>query len=465
MSFFSYTLHFSQFYRVIIICVLIFGHQNLSCNSEYVLSVYTDVPTPLNLSNITNKASTATVTSEQVSTLSTNNAQIPIMSGTNEQHVTSGKTGDNIDVSQMVFEGTTNVDMNSVPVYSQPVVLATKQILLLHPHLSEEEDDSSESLSTQTESEALSSDHEDIIPSESVTSKVTKAPPDILDKECQIKIDQLTDDEISMWAKAETLPEFPAFVKGRGVGGYTMRIKTAPSKPRHNTQPSRCHSTQSYKDLDTELEVTSPKKPKHRHRPVPKDGPSAEWLAAHRFYPCSRTKTEIETDDRTTTDLPETEEKSASQEPPRPAPTQKVLTEPVPKGKLIVTTHGVTAHTTRKRRFKCPDCDVVESTYKLLNVHFKATHNKLFCEECRQMFSTPSALDRHMYIHNKEEQLKCSCCDETFPFPSDLKIHMVKHLKVLGFQCGHGDCQKWFNHKGERDKHARTHTAADLNCD
>ena len=38
-SFFSYTLHFSQFCRVIIICVLIFGHQNLSCNNEYVLSL------------------------------------------------------------------------------------------------------------------------------------------------------------------------------------------------------------------------------------------------------------------------------------------------------------------------------------------------------------------------------------------------------------------------------------------
>ena len=38
-SFFSYTLHFSQFCRVIIIYILIFGHQNLSCSNEYVLSL------------------------------------------------------------------------------------------------------------------------------------------------------------------------------------------------------------------------------------------------------------------------------------------------------------------------------------------------------------------------------------------------------------------------------------------
>ena len=109
---------------------------------------------------------------------------------------------------------------------------------------------------------------------------VTKAPLDILNKDCQVKLDKLMDDEISMWTKSETIPKFPAFVKGREVGGYTMQNITAPIKPRHNTRPSRHHTTKSYEDLDTEPEPISPKKPKCRHKPVPKDGPSAEWLAA-----------------------------------------------------------------------------------------------------------------------------------------------------------------------------------------
>ena len=134
-------------------------------------SVYMEVPTPLNLLNVTNKDSTATATSKQVSMLSTSDEQIPIMSGTNEQHITSDTTSDNIDVSQIMFKGTTSVDTNPVPVYGQPVFPAAKQILPLHLHLSEVEDDSSgDSLPTWTESEALSSDHENIIPSESVTS-------------------------------------------------------------------------------------------------------------------------------------------------------------------------------------------------------------------------------------------------------------------------------------------------------
>ena len=70
-----------------------------------------------------------------------------------------------------------------------------------------------------------------------------------------------------------------------------------------------------------------------------------------------------------------------------------------------------------------------------------------------------------MYIHTKEDLLECTQCEEAFPFPSDLKTYMAKHITVTGHQCGHGGCQKWFKWKGERDKHAHTHTAPELNCE
>ena len=101
----------------------------------------------------------------------------------------------------------------------------------------------------------------------------------------------------------------------------------------------------------------------------------------------------------------------------------------------------------------------------MLNDHFKLAHNRLFCEECGQVFATPTGLSRHMYTHTKEDMHPCTHCEETFPFASDLQSHLVKHLKVPGYQCGHGNCQKWFKWKGELDKHARTHTAAELHCD
>ena len=169
-------------------------------------------------------------------------------------------------------------------------------------HLSEEDDDSSEKSSlSPTESEVFLSDHEDVIARESLAAKIMTAPPDILNKDCKVKLDRLTDDEISMWTKTETIPEFPAFVKGREVGGYTMWMKTPPAKLRHKTRPRRGHSTPKYEDLDTEPEVYSPKKPARKHKPVPKDGPSAERLAAHRFYLHSKPKTDSDLGDNRST--------------------------------------------------------------------------------------------------------------------------------------------------------------------
>ena len=224
-------------------------------------------------------------------------------------------------MSQSLSKDTTGTDTNLVPSYGQPVFPTAKQILPLHPNLSEEDDESLEKPSpSPTESEASSGDHEDVMTSESSSSKITTAPPDILNRDCKVKLDRLTDDEISVWTKTEMIPEFQAFVKGREVRGYTMQMKTPPPKPRHNTRPSRGHSIPNYEDLDTEPEVSSPKKPTCKYKPVPKDSPSAEWLAAHRFYLRSKPKTDIDSCDKTNTNLPETKNKP-DQELQRASPT------------------------------------------------------------------------------------------------------------------------------------------------
>ena len=110
------------------------------------------------------------------------------------------------------------------------------------------------------------------------------------------------------------------------------------------------------------------------------------------------------------------------------------------------------------------DCDVVETSRKLLNAHFKASHDKLFCKECGQIFNVPSTLEWHMYMYTIKEQFPCTHCNKVFPFASNLQIHMFKHTTVAGYQCGHGNCKKWFKQKGEQDKHAATHTSLMLSC-
>ena len=84
-----------------------------------------------------------------------------------------------------------------------------------------------------------------------------------------------------MWTKKDTVLEFPVF-ECRDIGGYLMRKKSEPHQARQNNHPPRRKMPViSYKNLDTD---TPSPKPKKKKKPVPKDGPSADRMAAHKFY-------------------------------------------------------------------------------------------------------------------------------------------------------------------------------------
>ena len=81
---------------------------------------------------------------------------------------------------------------------------------------------------------------------------------------------------------------------------------------------------------------------------VPKDGPSAECIAAHNFYLHSSVKTMPRTpiiDE--TPQIPDTEDKDPPKtravQTPKDAP--ETIEPTLPKGKLVATTHRVTTHT------------------------------------------------------------------------------------------------------------------------
>ena len=300
------------------------------------------------------------------------------------------------------------------------------------------------------------------------TVKQTSVPrKDNTVKDCTVRIERLSSDEINVWIKKDTVPEFPAFVseQTRDLQPQSqqqqLRIDQAPPPniPIRSTRTTR--PTKSYENMDVEEETNTSTSKKRKPR-VSQTGPSTSRLAAHRFYLRNKANRSQPKPEKTTVKTVTKPTDKTSGELPR----KELTTAPAaPKGKLVVTTHGVTHRWPRQRRFKCPDCDVIEKSRKMLNDHFKSVHHKLFCEECGQVFATPTGLSRHMYTHTKEDRHPCTHCEETCPFASDLQSHLVKHLKVPGYQCGHGNCQKWFKRKGERDKHARTHTAAELHCD
>ena len=289
----------------------------------------------------------------------------------------------------------------------------------------------------------------------------------ILSKIVRYGLERLSSDEINVWIKKDTVQEFPAFVSEQTRDlqlqsqQQQLRIDQAPPPniPIRSTRTTR--TTKSYENMDVEEETNTSTSKKRKPR-VSRAGPSTRRLAAHRFYLRNKANRSQPKPEKTTVKTVTKPTDKTSGEPPR----KELSTAPAaPKGTLIVTTHGVTHRRPRQCQFKCPDCDVVEKSRKMLNDHFRSAHHKLFCEECGQVFATPTGLSRHMYTHTKEDRHPCTHCEETFPFTSDLQSHLVKHLKVPGYQCGHGNCQKWFKWKGERDKHARTHTATELYCD
>ena len=163
-----------------------------------------------------------------------------------------------------------------------------------------------------------------------------------------MKLDQINENKINAWTQKHT-PEFLDFIQGREVGGYTMRPQTKPVHQSYNTHPKRSIPALSYENLDETEDETSKideKRSKKRSKPVPKDGPSIDHLATHRFYLRSR-----DLHQSGQPSIPDTTGTSSSAEPQK---AQNVLTvqdsteQIVPvlsKGKLVVTTHVVTTHT------------------------------------------------------------------------------------------------------------------------
>ena len=72
------------------------------------------------------------------------------------------------------------------------------------------------------------------------------------------------------------------------------------------------------------------------------------------------------------------------------------------RGRLRTKTYALKKKVeTRKRTYKCSECNVVKKTIKELNIHHEKCHNPQICGVCGKLFKLASSLTRHMYEHNK----------------------------------------------------------------
>ena len=140
-------------------------------------------------------------------------------------------------------------------------------------------------------------------------------------------------------------------------------------------------------------------------------------------------------------------------------------TEPNTRGKLKTKTYVLKKKVeTRKRTFKCSECNVTKRTIKELNTHHEECHNPQICGVCGKLFKLASSLARHMYEHNKPK-FKCDKCDYMCQFASELTTHRIVHHKNPSHQCMKANCGKWFMRKWDLTLHLQKHEGVRHTCD
>ena len=93
-----------------------------------------------------------------------------------------------------------------------------------------------------------------------------------------------------------------------------------------------------------------------------------------------------------------TKNKGAPTDPPvvKQGQTDENLTK---KGTLETKTYILKKKPEKKQRFKCSECNFVESSIQKLNEHHRRVHNPQMCGICNRTFTLASSLTRHMCDH------------------------------------------------------------------
>ena len=151
--------------------------------------------------------------------------------------------------------------------------------------------------------------------------------------------------------------------------------------------------------------------------------------------------------------------------PAAPPPASENNQELSTKGTLRTKTYTLKKKTDTKRRsFKCSECDVIKKSIRELNIHHEECHNPQICGICGKLFKLASSLARHMYEHNWPKY-HCDQCDYTCQFKSELQTHKIVHRKNPSYQCMKANCGKWFMRNWDLTLHLQKHNGVRHDCE
>ena len=151
--------------------------------------------------------------------------------------------------------------------------------------------------------------------------------------------------------------------------------------------------------------------------------------------------------------------------PAVPPPAGENKQELATKGTLRTKTYTLKKKTgTKRRSFKCSECDVIKKSIRELNIHHEECHNPQICGNCGKLFKLTSSLARHMYEHN-QLNYHCDQCDYSCQFKSELQTHKIVHRKNPSYKCMKANCGKWFKRNWDLTLHLQKHDGVWLDCE
>lgn len=81
-------------------------------------------------------------------------------------------------------------------------------------------------------------------------------------------------------------------------------------------------------------------------------------------------------------------------------------------------------------------------------------NKQLKCAYCPKLFSHRGDMNKHLRTHTGEEPYSCHICHRKFKHTSNLKRHLTVHSGDKPFQCSL--CGKKFNRKDKMESHRKT---------